>query len=63
MVNVIQTMLSLVSMGDAIAFSLLGDKHEQYGAQRVWGSIGWGLFTIITGQDQESSNMSTHTSI
>ena len=51
-------MLSLVSMGDAIAFSLLGDKHEQYGAQRVWGSIGWGLFTIIAGQDK--SNMSTH---
>ena len=39
-------------MGDAIAFSLLGDKHEQYGAQRVWGSIGWGLFTIIAGEDR-----------
>ena len=50
-------------MGDAIAFSLLGDKHEQYGAQRVWGSIGWGLFTIITGQYQECSNMSTHKTI
>ena len=41
----------MVSMGDAIAFSLLGDKHEQYGAQRVWGSIGWGLFTIIAGEN------------
>ena len=56
-------MLSLVSMGDAIAFSLLGDKHEQYGAQRVWGSIGWGLVTIITGKEQECSKMSTLTSI
>ena len=43
--------MSSCSMGDAIAFSLLGDKHEQYGAQRVWGSIGWGLFTIIAGED------------
>ena len=40
----------VTSMGDAIAFSLLGEKHEQYGAQRVWGSIGWGLFTIIAGE-------------
>ena len=49
-------MSSLVSMGDAIAFSLLGDKHEQYGAQRVWGSIGWGLFTIIAGEDRKQIN-------
>ena len=40
----------VTSMGDAIAFSLLGDAHAQYGAQRVWGSIGWGLFTIIAGE-------------
>ena len=24
-------------------------KHEEYGAQRVFGSIGWGLFTILGG--------------
>ena len=48
-------------MGDAIAFSLLGDKHEQYGAQRVWGSIGWGLFTIIAGEDKRQIHSNSTT--
>ena len=29
--------------------NLLDGKHENYGSQRVWGSIGWGLFTILAG--------------
>jgi len=37
------------SMGDALCFNLLDGKHENYGSQRVWGSIGWGLFTILAG--------------
>jgi hypothetical protein len=24
-------------------------KNENYGAQRVWGSIGWGAFTVLAG--------------
>jgi len=37
------------SVGDAICFSLLEDKPENYGRQRVFGSIGWGGFTILAG--------------
>ena len=35
-----------VSISDALCFDILKEKHHQYGAQRVWGSIGWGLFTV-----------------
>ena len=44
------------SIGDAIAFTQLGDNPGGYGNQRVWGSIGWGLFTIIAGTYQNYSN-------
>ena len=47
------------SMGDAICFTQLGDKPENYGSQRVWGSIGWGLFTIIAGSDLHNFRMKT----
>lgn len=45
------------SMGDALCFDLLEGKHQDYGAQRVWGSVGWGIFTIISGYliDSQSS--------
>jgi len=51
------SMCVVTSMGDAIAFTLLEGKHDLYGGQRVWGSIGWGIFTIITGflVDSQSS--------
>lgn len=39
----------VVSVGDAICFDLLGKRHELYGNQRLWGAIGWGLFSIIAG--------------
>ena len=35
-----------VSISDALCFDILKEKHYQYGAQRVWGSIGWGIFTV-----------------
>jgi len=46
------------SMGDALCFDLLEGKHEDYGAQRVWGSVGWGIFTVISGYliDTQSSS-------
>ena len=47
------------SMGDAICFTQLGEKPENYGSQRVWGSIGWGLFTIIAGSDLHNLKMKT----
>lgn len=39
----------VVSVGDAICFDLLGKRHELYGNQRLWGAVGWGLFSIIAG--------------
>jgi MFS family permease len=38
-----------VSIGDAICFELLGDKHNRYGYQRMFGALGWGIFSVIAG--------------
>lgn len=43
------SMAVVVSIGDAICFELLGDRPSQYGMQRLWGSVGWGVFSIIAG--------------
>ncbi|XP_075165042.1 major facilitator superfamily domain-containing protein 6 [Haematobia irritans] len=38
------------SISDAICFDMLGDTAEhKYGAQRVWGTIGFGLTALISG--------------
>lgn len=42
-------MAVVVSVGDAICFDLLGKRHELYGHQRVWGSVGWGIFSLLAG--------------
>jgi len=52
------------SMGDALCFELLEGKHQDYGAQRVWGSVGWGIFTVISGyliDTQSSSGFKNYT--
>ncbi|CAG9770502.1 unnamed protein product [Ceutorhynchus assimilis] len=38
-----------VSLGDAICFELLGDKPNRYGYQRMYGALGWGLLSLLTG--------------
>lgn len=50
-------MAVVVSVGDAICFDLLGKRHDLYGNQRLWGAIGWGIFSIIAGLlvDENSS--------
>lgn len=42
-------MAVVVSLGDAICFGMIGTKDTTYGHQRVWGSLGWGTFSFITG--------------
>lgn len=42
-------MAVVVSVGDAICFDLLGKRHELYGRQRLWGAIGWGIFSLLSG--------------
>ncbi|XP_052752558.1 major facilitator superfamily domain-containing protein 6-like [Galleria mellonella] len=39
----------VVTFADAICFHLLGDKIAHYGKQRLWGSVGWGIFSLTTG--------------
>ncbi|KAJ2954534.1 hypothetical protein O0L34_g2818 [Tuta absoluta] len=42
-------MAVVVTFADAICFNLLGDKASSYGKQRLWGSVGWGIFSLATG--------------
>ncbi|CAI6360268.1 unnamed protein product [Macrosiphum euphorbiae] len=37
------------SLQDPICFDLLGARLEDFGKQRCWGSISWGLFSILGG--------------
>lgn len=37
------------SVSDATCFDMLGDKTMRYGAQRVWGTIGFGSTALIAG--------------
>ncbi|XP_072930652.1 uncharacterized protein Sugb [Epargyreus clarus] len=39
----------VVTFADAICFNLLGTKISHYGKQRLWGSVGWGIFSLLTG--------------
>lgn len=42
-------MAVVVSVGDAICFGLLGDRHHLYGKQRLWGAVGWGIVALLSG--------------
>lgn len=42
-------MAVVVSVGDAICFEMLGDKHHLYGNQRLWGAVGWGCVSLVSG--------------
>lgn len=42
-------MAVVVSVGDAICFDMLGDRPHLYGNQRLWGSVGWGIFSLLAG--------------
>lgn len=43
-------MAVVVSVADAICFNLLGnERRKEYGKQKMWGSIGFGIFGISAG--------------
>ncbi|XP_063221253.1 major facilitator superfamily domain-containing protein 6-A [Bacillus rossius redtenbacheri] len=42
-------MAVVTSVGDAICFGLLGDRPSDYGNQRLWGAVGWGIFSFASG--------------
>ncbi|KAH8378630.1 hypothetical protein KR009_000412 [Drosophila setifemur] len=42
-------MAVVVSIGDAICFGILGERHHLYGKQRLCGSLGGGIFALLSG--------------
>lgn len=49
---VLQSLLGapVISLADSATIALLGPNRERYGAQRLWGSLGWGLSTVVFGR-------------
>lgn len=39
----------VLSIIDNAVMTLLGDRRDEYGLERVWGSIGWGVSAIFAG--------------
>jgi len=39
----------VLSIVDNAVMTLLGDRRDEYGLERVWGSIGWGVSAIFAG--------------
>jgi len=37
-------------LSDSATLALLGANRSRYGAQRVWGAVGWGLSTLAAGE-------------
>jgi MFS transporter, PPP family, 3-phenylpropionic acid transporter len=48
---VVQAIFSapIVALSDSATLALLGDQRERYGAQRIWGAVGWGVSTLFFG--------------
>jgi PPP family 3-phenylpropionic acid transporter len=44
----------VISLADSATITLLGPNRERYGAQRLWGSVGWALSTVVFGRLTES---------
>lgn len=36
-------------LADSATLAALGEHRERYGAQRVWGAVGWGISTVVAG--------------
>lgn len=39
----------VTALADNATLTLLGERRERYGAQRLWGAVGWGTSTMIFG--------------
>lgn len=40
---------SIVSLSDATCYNALEDQPQNFGKQRLWGTLGWGSFAFLTG--------------
>lgn len=38
----------ILSLGDAMTYDILGEKRNQYGKQRLWGTVGFASFAITS---------------
>ncbi|XP_067134754.1 major facilitator superfamily domain-containing protein 6-like [Centruroides vittatus] len=38
----------ITSLSDAACYELLDERNDLYGKQRLWGTVGWGLFSLFT---------------
>jgi MFS transporter, PPP family, 3-phenylpropionic acid transporter len=36
-------------LSDSATLQLLGERRDLYGAQRMWGAVGWGVSTVLAG--------------
>jgi PPP family 3-phenylpropionic acid transporter len=41
--------VAVAPLADSATLAALGEQRERYGAQRVWGAVGWGVSTVIAG--------------
>jgi len=41
--------IPITPLADSATLAALGNARERYGAQRVWGAVGWGLSTVLSG--------------
>ncbi|HEU4327166.1 MAG TPA: major facilitator superfamily domain-containing protein 6 [Roseiflexaceae bacterium] len=48
----LQSLMSapVIPLADSATIRLLGSNRERYGAQRLWGSVGWGISTVLFGR-------------
>jgi MFS family permease len=42
-------MVPISPLADSATLALLGKQRERYGAQRMWGALGWGVSTVASG--------------
>jgi PPP family 3-phenylpropionic acid transporter len=42
-------MVPVTPLADSATLALLGKHRERYGAQRMWGALGWGVSTVASG--------------
>ena len=47
----------IVSLTDNAVMALLAEHKDQYGRQRIWGAVGWGLAAPVIGQLIETSGL------
>lgn len=45
----VASMAVMVCLSNALCFSLLANEPERFGEQRMWGSVGFGLCSLVSG--------------